>query len=250
MKKISIILAFLFLGFGIIYSQELEDLKHVDVVYLNDGSEFRGKIKEYLPNDKVVIEILGGNVLTFSSTEVKKVVQELINVKGEKVYNFKEKGIYNFLSLDFSGGRNDWNNFDVGIGLHNVTGYQFNRWIGVGLGAGIDAFEPSSARLVVPVYAEARGYLLERIHSPFYSLGLGLGMPLKTPASDIIGGKPGPMFYPSIGYRIGSNKDALFTLDLGFKLQKVTYEIQEWDSIRTEFMRYQRFTLRFGILFG
>ncbi len=232
------------------------DIKYIDVVYLNNGSEFRGKLIEYKHDEYLKIEILGGQIITFPAEQVEKVVQEnLTNLiappRSRKEYAFKEKGVYNETYLNLPQGNNIWGWWELGMGLHHVVGYQHNRWIGTGIGIGFDGYSMGNAYNVIPVYAEARGYFSKKKISPFYSLNLGYGIGVKNTNQGIFGAKGGIMVNPSLGYRFGGHPNANFTLAMGYKFQKVSYEYMDWwDSFPVEQnFTFKRINLKLGMLF-
>ncbi len=259
MKKIVKIALFSFLclcSIGQSFAQtEIEDIKYVDALYLNNGSVFRGKLVEYKHDEYVKIQILGGQVITFPAEQVLKVVQENIHASGPKArlireYAFKENGIYNETYFNMPMGNDQWGWWVSGLGLHHVMGYQHNRWIGAGLGVGIDAYEIGSSHNVLPIYLEARGYFLKKKVSPFYSMNLGYGIALKDQNSNIVEAKGGLMYNPSLGYRFGGHPNANFTLALGYKVQKASYTRLGWDGSRFENKyTFKRVNLKLGILF-
>lgn len=254
--KIALLSLFcLFLAGQSFAQTESPDIEYIDVVYLNSGSEFRGKLIEYKHGEYVKIKILGGQVITFPAEQVAKVVQESTQASAQKIrpvreYAFKEKGIYNETYVNLPMGNNQWGWFVSGLGLHHVTGYQYNRWIGTGIGIGVDSYEMGDGRNVMPIYLEARGYFSKKKVSPFYSVNLGYGIALKNKGAGINETKGGIMYNPSVGWRFGGHPNANFTLALGYKMQKISYRSQIWDgsSLEQKYM-YKRINLKLGVLF-
>jgi len=136
----------------------------------------------------------------------------------------------------------------VGLGIHHVTGYQFNRWIGAGMGIGFDGYDIGAGENIIPVYAEARGYFMKKNTTPFYSVALGYGFAGKNDNTGIIEGSGGIMFNPNIGYRIGASAGANFTLALGYKLQKASFT-PRWNGEIERKFTYSRLNLKLGLLF-
>lgn len=239
---------------------QTDDIQYLDVVHLKDGSEFRGKIIEYKPDEYLKIEILGGQVVEFSAKQIKKIVQQpygqaafIPQVVKTREYNFRERGIYNETYINMPQGFNRWNEWTVGLGIHHVVGYQHNRWIGTGLGIGFDGYHLGFGENIIPLYAEARGYFTQKNTSPFYavSLGYGFATTLSNRNVDMIASKGGIMFNPNIGYRFGASAGANFTMSLGYKYQKASFtERRGWDeSIFKRNYQYNRVNLKLGLLF-
>jgi len=165
------------------FAQDMpSDIKYIDIVHLKDGSEFRGKIIEYKHDEYLKMEILGGQVVEFPAKQIRKVIQQPFGQAGfvQKIiktheYRFRERGIYNETYVNLPQGYDSWGDWNVGLGIHHVTGYQFNRWIGAGMGIGFDGYDIGAGENIIPVYAEARGYFMKKNTTPFYSVALGYG---------------------------------------------------------------------------
>jgi len=236
---------------------QTDDIQYIDIVHLKDGSEFRGKIVIYKHDDYLKMEILGGQVVEFPAKKVKKVVQQPYGQSAyvpkavkTREYRFRERGIYNETYVNLPQSYSTWGDWNVGLGIHHVIGYQFNRWIGAGLGAGFDGYYMGYGENVIPVYAEARGYFMQKNTTPFYSVALGYGFAGKNDDKGIIEGNGGIMFNPNIGYRIGASAGANFTLALGYKLQKASFTEPRWgSSTMKRNYTYSRLNVKLGLLF-
>lgn len=258
--RIHIIIIFLFTLGGMLFTSSLpaqdqalknKSVKHIDVVYLKNGSEFRGQIIEYVPGSHLSMKILGGPELTFEDSKIDRIVQEVLNQKvRNRDYNFKEEGFYNFTSISNFNSRSNFGDIFVGFGAHTVSGYQINRLIGLGLGFGIDNYEVSFAKRVVPLYLEARGYLLKKNISPYYSMNMGWGFPLKQDNFGVNETAGGMYINPSIGVRFGGKKTSNFILDAGYKYQRASY-ISRFDDVNVtkDTYDFKRIVVRLGILF-
>ena len=236
---------------------QTDDIQYIDIVHLKDGSEFRGKIIEYKHDEYLKMEILGGQVVEFPAKQVKKVVQQPYGQAAfvpkpvrTREYRFRESGIYNETYINVTQGYNSWGWWTIGLGIHHVAGYQFNRWIGAGLGMGYDGYDMDAGQHIVPVYAEARGYLMKKNISPFYSVALGYGFASKGIRDDISKARGGIMVSPNIGYRFGASNNANFTLSAGYKYQKASFT-ESWgeNNSRTRNFTYSRLNLKLGLLF-
>jgi len=239
---------------------QTDEIQYIDLVYLKDGSEFRGKIIEYKHDEYLKMEILGGQTVEFPAKQVRKVVQQPYGqsayvprapkVVKVREYNFRESGIYNETYVNLIQGFNTWGEWVGGLGIHHVTGYQFNRWIGTGLGVGFDGYYLGFGENVIPVYAEARGYFMKKNTTPFYSVALGYGFAGKNDDRGITEASGGIMFNPNIGYRIGASAGANFTLSMGYKYQKASFtQLRGGGSTIKRNYTYSRLNLKLGLLF-
>ncbi|MEM7103806.1 MAG: hypothetical protein AAF502_11780 [Bacteroidota bacterium] len=260
MKYITLLILLFALGTTQSFSQETDsemtdDIPFIDVVYLKDGSQFRGKIIEYDPAKGVEIQLYGGHKITFGKRVIKKIVQERTDCdqtkmpKFVKPYNFREKGIYNFTSTASYNTINDWGEVVVGASINHVVGYQFNRYVGLGIGTGIENMDLGNPLNSVPLYLETRGYFLKANSTPYYSVNIGMAFPLTEEERDIVGGRTGVLFHPAIGYRVGAGQ-VNFVIDAGYKIQRLTYEYSSrWEVSRFEKHTLKRLTVRLGVLF-
>lgn len=229
---------------------------HYDVVYLKDGSEFRGELLEYQPS-YIKIKALGGKELVFERTEVEKLIQEPIPIttKGtKKPYAFKEEGLYQAVFASFLPGTAAWNDdFAEGYGIRGVVGKQWNRWIGTGIGLGIENYYPTQGETVYPLFLELRGYLTAQNVAPYYTLAGGYSFTIKNEEAGVTDAKGGYLIHPAIGLRLGGSAKANFTIDAGVQLQKATFTRggNAWRGAETQEykMFYKRLAIRLGMLF-
>ncbi len=234
-----------------LYAQEVTQ-GFEDVVYLKDGSVLRGVIEAYEPDGEIRIKSWNGTLMTFSSDDVKRIEQIATNKKKgkkDRIYQFKERGIFNSTDFYFTTGRTAWDEVYVGPSLQNVTGFQFNRLAGVGLGLGVNAISPGEGEVIVPLFLEARGYLYERRVTPMYRFDLGYGFATKNENANIVDAKGGIMVHPSFGFRFGARSTSNVTLDFGYFFQKATFIRERWNETLTREMKYKRYTVRVGLLF-
>lgn len=218
-----------------------------DVVYLKNGNIIKGKIIEEKDNEYLKIEILGGTMFIFQTAEVEKIVRDEATelpsyLKYRKPFRIKEKGIYH---ASYFGP--NWSEDGAGYNFTHSSGYQFNRYIGVGGGLSIDVYDNWDGEVAFPLFAEARGYLMETPTSLFYSMAVGYGFVRKPNNSwwnPVVKAKGGLMLKPTIGLQFPSRGRAAFIMDYGYQFQWAKYERIDF----TDNYRYQRMTLRVGVL--
>jgi hypothetical protein len=149
-----------------------------DKVYLKNDTKLVGKLVLYRPGDSVQIQLANGQIVGFSDKDVQKIVME--DLKTDKPYNFREKGIYNVMYFGLSFGKTQlpWSpaNNHLGISVENVTGYQYNRFVGAGLGIGFDNYYLTGTDAnVLSVFSAFRGYMSQHATTGYYSLSGGMG---------------------------------------------------------------------------
>jgi hypothetical protein len=196
MKKLRIILiaALFFISAGAFAQNNMED-----VVYLKNGSIYRGLIVEQILGESIKIKIVGGSVISFPVADVYKITKEPTQaepVKKEPRQEYEHGmgfGFHHFGSdstrlpaykknkrffgtIEFRPGLNN-------IGLRVVRGYKFNRMAQFGLGIGVDGvyfgkgisfgkgvYDNTNVNngLYIPLYFQLSGELLKRKVTPYY----------------------------------------------------------------------------------
>lgn len=239
--------------------------KMQDVVYLHDGSILKGQVLEFQPEGKIRVEILGGSVLVYPASAVKELKKEPVpnnllapeSPKATVGIPLKTKGIYLMSQIHANVGKDYNYQIQGGTGFTHIVGYQFNQWFGLGLGAG---FSSIGNKTFAPIFSEARGHFSKDASGFFYSLAAGYAYAFKH-STDQFGfsnnntkAKGGMWVYPAFGYRFKSSKKMNACLDLGYCIQKASYDYNSPDwagnpNIYTEDNTWKRLTLRFGILF-
>ena len=117
-----------------------------DVIYLNDGSVYKGIIIETVPNVSYKIQSEGGNVYAVTVSEVEKITKEekkyrnqgfgmnrgMMGWRNDSIrYQPREKGYFNEVQVLIE---------NVQGGVRLVNGYKFNRFAYLGIGATIGKY--------------------------------------------------------------------------------------------------------------
>jgi len=254
----------LFLLFSIyIFNVVAQESKPKDLIKFKDGSEYRGRIVEYLENQKLIIEVAGNPI-----TIVGEHFENIKEIGFDKLrYKNKTRGLWYELNLGLTVGKsNDNGSAEAYPSILAVTGYQFNRFAGVGFGTG---YQSHSLVNIVPFYATFRGDILDSRVTPFYYLDAGYGFGYQksddTYFNNKVKVKGGLLFGPGGGVRFKMKK-MYFTASLGYKLQKsqvkrINFYDWRWgftsnnvtisgsDPSSTEKRLYKRAEIRIGIGF-
>ncbi len=227
--------------------------ENLDYVYLKNGSLFKGEIVEYQDGGQLHLKLDNERTFIFEDKNIKRIVQggtyKIHKDKSFKPYNFKEKGMYYFFAGNINGGSSAFQNEGTaGLGIQAAAGYQLNRWLGAGLGIGMDYYYPGSGERFMPVFAEVRGYLRQKNVAPYYSVQTGYGFTFVDEDRAMEDSQGGIYLYPALGLRCGASDNANFTIDIGYKYQKGTFAFRQWDLVEHK-MTYRRIALRVGVLF-
>jgi hypothetical protein len=224
-----------------------------DQVFLKDGSVFTGQLKSYEYKGQLVIETWSGLMLHINGSRVKRVVQGCGQTKTEtkisKTYHFQEKGWFHHTRTAILPGNNYFGDAIPGLSLYHVSGFQFNRFLGAGIGLGVETYDPESGYepVTYPLMLEVRSYWMKRRISPYGALSLGYAWTGKIPnnwgdTNDFDGG---PVAKVQVGYRFGNH----FTMHGGLSFQQKT---RHWGSTEnidgTDRILNKRLELGFGLL--
>ena len=144
-------------------------------------------------------------------------------------------------------------NLDVSI--HSLNGYQFSKYLGTGLGVGVNKF---GNYVTLPIYATIKGYLKDGSVSPFYYGDIGYGFAWDTNKNKdfyIVDDVQGGLYWQlGVGYQFNFYKSAL-VLSLGYINQESSadYRTMNWwgtgDVEVSEKRLLRRVSFTVGILF-
>ena len=234
---------------------------YTDVVYLKNGSMFKARIIDYKQGDTITIEIAGGHILKFADSEIDKIQQLTPEMERPVVVRERRKAIprdsypvqgpYAFGNSAFSGQTSGVNGATASIiNFEAGGGYQFNKWLGVGLGTGYNLYDVNRGESVIPLYAEYRMYPLKKNLGPYFHMITGYGFALKDESFGIQEAKGGYLFHPAIGWRVAAGKTFFFTFDIGTRFQKAEFTQDNlwWlPGTAVRDILYKRTTFRIGI---
>jgi len=224
-----------------------------DVVYLKNGSIIRGIIIEQVPNQSIKIQTKDRNVFDFKYDEIEKMTKENLPVDNShnnpKVTEFKKSGFINLTEINYSPGISDvkvgnYNvkNGDYSFGIRTVNGYQFNEYLSLGIGIGIDKYKEET---LLPITFEERTTILKGKVSPVFTVNVGYAVGL----NDVKGGL---VINPQIGIKIYITKNIAYLFNVGYKWkdQEVTYfDYLFSNNYKTENAYYQFITISTGFAF-
>lgn len=166
-----------------------------DVVYLKDGSIYRGQIQELVPNQSLKIELLGGSVIVLQMNDVTKITKEAKvpqNVGFERgsygtykdttrrQFKYRDKGYFFQSQLLFE---------NLQGGLRVINGYKFGRFGYLGVGVGVDFLLKDNfvihnsgngyadlTGVYMPLFLYHQGDILKKKVTPFYTVEAGVAV--------------------------------------------------------------------------
>ncbi|MBK6902968.1 MAG: hypothetical protein IPH04_09195 [Saprospirales bacterium] len=258
--RILLALVILLPGFGRLSAQV--EQTYTDIIFLKNGSVFKSRIIDYRQGDTITVEIAGGHILKFADADIAKIQQaSVVPQEPQTIVRERRKAIsrdaypvkggYGFATAAFSGQTGGV--FGPSASIINFEGgggYQFGRFLGLGIGTGYNLYDVNRGESVIPLYLDYRMYPFKKNLGPYLNLAGGYGFALKEEALGIVEAKGGILLHPSIGWRVAVGDKFFFTFDLGARFQKAEYtqENQWWLPGRTvREVTYQRTTFRIGI---
>ncbi len=236
----------------------------VDVIYLKNGSKFEGRILEYQQGSTLRLQLRPGGEIEFREEEIRRIEQgwepeeaevekediPRIEPEKKKAYAFKENGMYNATYFSTLSGSAD-GIFQLGLGIHNVTGYQFHRLFGLGAGFGVDTYSFDDGETLYPVFAEARGYLSRKRVAPYYSGNIGYGFAFRNSDELINKAEGGIFFRAALGLRLSADEGTNVLVDLGYQYQEAYFERRTpfQNEIEEKRLEFNRIVIRIGLIF-
>lgn len=170
-----------------------------DVVYLKDGSIYRGQIQEIIPNQSLKIELLGGSIIALQMNDVTKITKE---TKAQQNIGFDRKAS-NYQSYKTDTARKQFQFRKKGyffqsqlmlenlqIGARVINGYKFGRFGYLGIGVGLDMLLQDNFVIAhsgghhrgnlqgvyMPLFLYHQGDILKKRITPFYTVEAGVAV--------------------------------------------------------------------------
>ncbi len=232
-----------------------------DVMYLKNGSIYRGTIIEQVPGESYKIQIAGGSIISLTVAEVQKITKETAyNTRPQ--YHDREKDNFTmmphfmmakrdtptkpaylrkrrfFSTIEFRPGNSS-------VGLRIVHGYKFGRFGYLGIGFGVDAVSFSNRMfdskhlfdntrvnngLYLPLYIHYSGDILRKRITPYYFIEAGYAAHPVNPfvSSNGIKTYGGPTAAAGFGVKFNSKGRTSFALNLN-----ATYRTDRYRVTRT-----------------
>lgn len=183
-----------------------------DLIYLKDGSIYKGHIIEYVPTDRASIKLLDNRVIVVQTDQIMRMtVGRDIVIK--KRIDLKQKGYYHNSLLGLQMGNSGYGYTPVTFAYNMVNGYRIKKHhLGVGLG-----IESHLGNWYAPVYADYSYHILKGRTSPMLGINGGFMAPMRNgfhlprdySKGSFIGGR--------IGFVAYSNPHFAFLLNITYR---------------------------------
>ncbi|MBC8172485.1 MAG: hypothetical protein H7X71_01150 [Chitinophagales bacterium] len=209
---------------GVLFSDQLsgQTTPREDVIYLSDGSVFRGKIIEQYPDSIVKIRIVGSNIIVIPSDKIDSVTIENIYTDIYYTVKIRQRGYYNVTHIGALIGSGFYNDISVGPMFESVNGFQFSPHLQTGIAT---AFEFVNINML-NICADGRWNFTETRTTAFVYANSGINFPLFQKEESewmIRTTKPGVSLASGIGMRVNPHLGGLaFIMSLGYKMNAYT----------------------------
>ncbi len=248
LKSLSAVLALLLFPFLGMAQSGMED-----VIYLKNGSIYRGVIIEQVPNESMKIRSAGGNVFAVRMEEVERIAKEdlpapamqqggnwptcgWMGAMRDTTFESRQRGFF-FQSQVLLENRQG--------GVRLISGYKFGRFGEFGIGIGFDRVfsspanerlngfeEEALAGLYLPLFLyHSRDLYSNRRITPFYAIEGGYAMAWEGIdgefAQDAMGRRPqgGPIGGAGLGFKMYSKRHrGHFSVLFNVNFKRVSYE--------------------------
>lgn len=231
----------------------LEAQQLLDVVTLKDGTILRGAIQKELEGGLILkMKLENGKKAFLPMSDIESLSKEKtssVYYESRSLFEADKKRVYLTAKAGLLMGTATWGRgFSTGLSSSVSTGYQFNQWLAIGVGAEVNSYNPAYNDTVFPFFGEIRGFFLDLPAADwFYNIRAGYGYIPRFQNEGRANG--GLMLHPSVGFRFGKSPKVGYTFDFGVQLQNADYSSNDWNGRLDESVRYQRYALRFGFLF-
>ncbi len=199
------------------YSQATKPVK----IFLKNGAKIEGAIIGSFDDSRLFFTINGDDSIAMKYDYIRKIQ---FKGKGAGYNKFDEKiasnpsiksnAFYHEFRTGFLFGADE-----VSFAVHTLNGYQFNQYLGTGLGIGLNTF---GDYLTMPIYATVKGYILDRKVSPFYFGDVGYGFAWRNNNNSdyyqVSNLKGGYYWQLGMGYQVNFFNSA-FTMAIGYTNQ-------------------------------
>ncbi len=211
MRLIGILLLITFFQLG---SKKLNAQSHKeDVVYLENGSVYRGKLLGNYPDSTIAIQIIGGSIIVIAKNDIISTAREEAFDPYDIIYSPRDKGYTIFTSIGLLIGTDNWG-YSGGVFVDMIHGYHFNEQVQAGIGTLIEA----SDGFYLALYLDGRFNVKKGKNSPFFYGDIGIYTPLiYKDNADVEDIDPGMNMGLGFGLRFNSKRSQTgFIVSLGY----------------------------------
>lgn len=219
-----------------------------EVVYLKNGSIIKGVVVEQIPSLSLKIKTSDGNLFTYSINEVERVEKEQItdesidrkakhrqqNTLRGRTTKQKTRGYRGFVDFGYI----ESNSGSSSIEANTTHGYQFNSFIFLGGGVGID-YGIDDDMVSMPIYSDFKVNFCRLKNTPFFDLKYGF----------IVSDKPGLYIAPALGVRFSLQNKKAVDIRVGYRFREKVSDENDYNLYQNSKTISSGFSVKVGFEF-
>ncbi len=197
-----------------------------DIIYLKDGTIYRGHVTEYRPGDHATIKLMDDRIVKVQSDRIMKMKvgkDEVIR----KQFDIKEKGYFHNSLLGVQLGNGAYGSTPLTFAYNMVNGYRVrNHHMGLGLGV-----EKHVGNWYAPMYADYSFHFLKGRTSPVIGINGGFMLPINNEFRYENDYTNGSFIGGRVGFVAYSNPHFAFLMNLTYRYVNLSgseYTIHSW----------------------
>lgn len=229
--------------------------RNVDVVTLKNGNILKGKIVRQVPGDFLELETRDKNFWKFDMEDIAEIHFEAKRkVKTENdTLPMKNEGMFYEVRMGALVGNND-NKNNAPFSMLLSGSYLLKNGLSFGVGGGYEAYDEAQ----MPLFGELKYYAKIKGVKSFLFCQSGYSFSLEDEDDENYyygngdtHAKGGFLINPGVGFVFGNSSKTNFTLNIGYRFQKMEKKWHNTYTDDTEYLKYEvnRLSIHLGIIF-
>ena len=200
-----------------------------ETVYLKNGSQLKGIITEWVPNETITLKLVDGSIFVFKISEINKVTRNIEEIKTSKNITaesemiFEPKEYNSQISLGYG----------PGMGKYGLNSIAYNWVYGknieqkhfLGGGTGIKYFryyfkpDEVSSLTMIPIFIDYQYRINTEKFSPYVKIAGGYSLNIESGFDN-----SGFLFNPRLGVDFSLGKSSIF-MEIGYHTQQMSFGV-------------------------
>lgn len=230
--------------------------RNVDVVTLKNGNVLKGKIVRQVPGEFIELETRDKNFWQFKMEDVAAIRFEAKR-KAKTVKDtlpMKNEGMFYEVRMGALVGNND-NKNNAPFSMLMSGSYLLKNGVSFGVGGGYEAYDEAQ----MPLFGEIKYYTKIKGIKSFLFCQSGYSFSLEDKddqnyylnGDNDIDSKGGWLINPGVGFVFGNSVKTNFTLNIGYRFQKMKQKWHNTYTDDTEYLKHEinRLSIHLGLIF-
>ncbi|WP_461641835.1 hypothetical protein [Labilibaculum euxinus] len=230
--------------------------RNVDVVTLKNGNVLKGKIVRQVPGQFIELETRDKNFWQFDMEDISDIRFEAKRMQktAKDSLPMKNEGMFYEVRMGALVGNND-NKNNAPFSVLLSGSYLFKSGVSFGIGGGYEAYDEAQ----MPLFGEVKYHSKIKGVKAFLYCQLGYSFSLDNIdgqsyyyiTNEDIDSKGGWLINPGIGFVLGNSSKTNFTLNIGYRYQKMEHKWHNTYSDDMEYLKQEinRLSIHVGIIF-